>query len=175
MPAPKKVSRLQKHLVSVAVLPDGLGLHSRRGCYSSKTTRRCNPGPTKADPSCGCAATASSVWSQGREDLINYCIFTAPRQNWCLFCIQSTLCHSVTAQDFGALHFCEIGYTAFLGFVVVFVVVAMVVAEASEKGALCLLPNMKGSWLRKCPCSYSVQTHQFFPNASVIQRQESLS
>lgn len=47
MPPPKKASRLLKCLVSVTALPDGLGLHSWRGCYS----RGCNPGPVKADPS----------------------------------------------------------------------------------------------------------------------------
>lgn len=45
------------------------------------------------------------------------------------------LCHSVTSQGFGALHFCEIGYEAVMGFVVVAVVVAVVVVEGqSEKG-----------------------------------------
>lgn len=51
MPAPKKVSRLLKRLVSVTVLPDGLGLHSRRGFYSSKRATGCNPGSVKAHPS----------------------------------------------------------------------------------------------------------------------------
>lgn len=51
MPAPKKVSRLLKCLVSVTVLPDGLGLQSRRGCYSSKRMRGWNPGLIKADSS----------------------------------------------------------------------------------------------------------------------------
>lgn len=83
------------------------------------------------------------------------------------------LCHSVTSQGFGALHFCEIGYEAVMGFVVVAVVVAVVVVEGQSEEGHCFAQH-KRLLLRKRPCSYSGQTHQFFPNVSVIQMQESL-
>lgn len=77
------------------------------------------------------------------------------RQKLCLFCIHE--CLLVISQDFRSFQFCEIGYEA----VVVFVVGVMVIGEGRRtvrKEELRVLPNMKGSWLRKFPCSSSSTT-----------------
>lgn len=108
MLASKKASLLLKCLVSIAVLPDELGLHSCRGCYFGKRMRGCKPGPCKADSSVSVTPwyhlfslkieKISVLQCQGKIDVCFVSMNALP------------LCLLVTSQDFRAFQFCETGY-----------------------------------------------------------------